>query len=216
MYNTRPGLLIGFHGCDKSRQQDLLVNAASMPVSEKPFDWLGHGMYFWENNAERALDWAKSKQAKGGIKEAAVIGAVIDLGHCCDLLDSAFIKMVAVYYELMTLELKAVGKSLPINRDAKTDIHGDKLLRDLDCATLEFMHEQIRTQYKKDITENKYSSYKIFDSVRGVFPEGGPAFSGSGFWAKSHIQICIRNANCIKGFFQKRDELDFILQEINR
>jgi hypothetical protein len=213
MYNTRPGLLIGFHGCDISRQQELLVSSSSMPVSEKPFDWLGHGMYFWENNAERALEWAKDKQAKGSITKAAVIGAVIDLGHCCDLLDSAFIKMIAIYYELMILELKKLGKDIPVNRDLKTDTHGDKLLRERDCATLEFMHKQIRTQYNKDIAEKNHSSYKLFDSVRGVFPEGGPAYSGSGFWAKSHIQICIRNANCIKGFFQKREELDFILQE---
>ena len=216
MYNTRPGLLIGFHGCDKSRQQELLLNSSAMPISEKPFDWLGHGMYFWENNAERALEWANVKQAKGSIEEAAIIGAVIDLGYCCDLLDAAFIKMVAVYYELMKLELKKLDKDLPINRDLKTDVYGDKLLRDLDCATLEFMHKQIRTQYNRDITEKQHSSYKIFDSVRGVFPEGGPAYSGSGFWAKSHIQICIRNANCIKGFFQKREELDFILHETNR
>jgi hypothetical protein len=216
MYNTRPGLLIGFHGCDKTRQQELLVNAASMPVSEKPFDWLGHGMYFWENNAERALDWAKAKERSGGIKEAAVIGAVIDLGHCCDLLDAAFIKMVALYYDLMKIELKKLGKDLPVNRDLKTDSHGDKLLRDLDCATIEFMHKQIRTQYNKDIADKGHSDLKIFDSVRGVFGEGGPAYRGSGFWSKSHIQICIRNANCIKGFFQKREELDFILQEISR
>jgi hypothetical protein len=216
MYNTHPGLLIGFHGCDKSRQQELLVDFASMPVSEKPFDWLGHGMYFWENNAQRAFEWAKAKQDKGGISEAAVIGAVIDLGYCCDLLDSAFIKMVALYYELLKIELKELGKDLPVNRDLKADTHGNKLLRDLDCATIEFMHKQIRTQYSKDIREKSHSSLKIFDSVRGVFPEGGPAYSGSGFWAKSHIQICIRNANCIKGFFQKREELDFILQETNR
>jgi hypothetical protein len=28
-------------------------------------------------------------------------------------------------------------------------------------------------------------------------------------FAKSHIQICIRNLNCIKGFFLPRQEIDF-------
>lgn len=216
MYNARPGLLIGFHGCDKSRQQELLISSSTMPVSEEPFDWLGHGMYFWENNADRALEWAKNKENKGSIKEAAVIGAVIDLGYCCDLLDASFIKMVALYFDLMKIELKKFGKDVPVNRDIKSDAHGDKVLRELDCATIEFMHEQIRTQYKKDISSNNHSSLKLFDSVRGVFTEGGEAYTGSGFWAKSHLQICIRNANCIKGFFQKREELDFILQETNK
>jgi hypothetical protein len=216
MYNTRPGLLIGFHGCDKSRQQDLLINSVSMPISEQPYDWLGYGMYFWENNADRALEWAKDKESIGKIKEAAVIGAVIDLGHCCDLLDSSFTKMLTAYYNLMKIELEKVGKSLPENKDLKSDGHHDKLLRYLDCATLEFMHEQIRTQYKKDMAAKSHSSLKMFDSVRGVFPEGGAAYNGSGFYAKSHIQICIRNSNCIKGYFLKRDELDFILQESTR
>jgi len=41
----------------------------------------------------------------------------------------------------------------------------------------------------------------MFDSIRGVFTEGGPAFDGAGLFAKSHIQICIRKPNCIQGFF---------------
>ncbi|HEY4193932.1 MAG TPA: hypothetical protein VGM63_00235 [Mucilaginibacter sp.] len=216
MYNTRPGLLIGFHGCDKSRQQDLLINSVSMPISEKPYDWLGHGMYFWENNADRALEWAKAKESAKKIEEAAVIGAVIDLGHCCDFLDSSFTKMLTAYHNLMKIELEKVGKSILENEDLKSDRHHDKLLRYLDCATLEFMHEQIRTQYKKDMAAKNHSSLKIFDSVRGAFLEGGAAYIGSGFCAKSHIQICIRNSNCIKGYFLKRDELDFILQESTR
>jgi hypothetical protein len=43
------------------------------------------------------------------------------------------------------------------------------------------------------------------------FTEGGPAFDGSGLSAKSHVQICIRNPNCIKGFFLPRRESTFPL-----
>jgi hypothetical protein len=45
-----------------------------------------------------------------------------------------------------------------------------------------------------------------FDSVRGVFIEGQPLYPGAGFHDKNHIQICIRNPNCIKGLFLPRDE----------
>lgn len=41
----------------------------------------------------------------------------------------------------------------------------------------------------------------MYDSVRGVFPEGGEVYPGSGFVDKTHIQICIVNPNCIKGYF---------------
>jgi len=77
MYNTRPGLLIGFHGCDRSRQQELLQNSATIPTSDKPYDWLGHGMYFWENNYDRALQWAEENRGRGdGIKDPTVIMAL--------------------------------------------------------------------------------------------------------------------------------------------
>jgi hypothetical protein len=49
----------------------------------------------------------------------------------------------------------------------------------------------------------------LFDSVRGAFTEGGKAFTGAGIFERSHIQICVRNFNCIKGFFKPRKEIDF-------
>jgi len=61
MYNVRPNLLIGFHGCDLDICNSLLNNPNKIRQSEKPYDWLGHGVYFWENNYERALHWAKKK-----------------------------------------------------------------------------------------------------------------------------------------------------------
>ena len=39
--------------------------------SENEFDWLGHGIYFWEHSPERARRWAGA--------DGIVIGAVIQL-----------------------------------------------------------------------------------------------------------------------------------------
>ena len=65
-------------------------------------------------------------------------------------------------------------------------------------------------RYIKQLAEKGFSYSKIFDSTRGVFTEGGPAFDGAGLFEKSHIQICIRNPNCIQGFFMPREEIDYI------
>ncbi|MCG2613731.1 hypothetical protein LZZ85_05545 [Terrimonas sp. NA20] len=217
MYNTRPGLLIGFHGCDKVLQQQLLLDSTSIPISNNPFDWLGHGMYFWENNYDRALEWA-IKKCDGGdrVSEPAVIGAVIDLAHCCDLLDDHFIRMVSLSYDLMATEYASIGRSLPVNKDAAGDPHSDKLIRFRDCATVEFMHKRFRNAIANQIISEGYTSLKPFDSVRSVFLEGGEAYPGAGISAKSHIQLCIRNPNCIKGFFLKRDGIDFLQHEVSR
>ncbi|PZR28130.1 MAG: hypothetical protein DI535_08075 [Citrobacter freundii] len=217
MYNTRSGLLIGFHGCDKLMQQHLLSGTVDIHVSDKPFDWLGHGMYFWENNYERALQWAIDKcERNAGVSEPAVVGAVLDLNYCCDFLDQSFIRMIGAYYDLMALEFQSMGKALPVNKDFAKDLYKDKLMRFLDCETIEFMHKNIRTIGQCINMPPGLTSLKPFDSVRGAFLEGGEAFPGAGISAKTHIQICIRNPNCIKGFFQKREEVDFIQLEISR
>lgn len=189
--------------------QTLLSYPNEIKISKEKYDWLGNGMYFWENNYERALQWAKDKQKRNPEKKPAVIGAVLQLNYCCDFLDSEYINTLKHYYKLMEIFYKNAEQPLPKNKDLSYDRHKDKILRELDCSVIEFMHSEIQRQAKEEIQTKSYTSIKIFDSVRGVFTEGGQAFEGSGLFAKSHIQICVRNLNCIKGFFLQRKEIDF-------
>ncbi len=194
MYSNTPNFVIGFHGCDKSVSEKIIHGKTGLKKSENEYDWLGHGMYFWEQNLERAREWAKegAKNPNNSIKEPAVIGAVIDLGFCLNLLDSNNIKILKNQYEIFELEMDIAGKKIKQNRDVKGN--SDLLLRFLDCAVIEHLH-----QHRK--TNNQIP----FDTVRGVFLEGEPIYETSGFREKSHIQICVRNPNCIKGFFEPRD-----------
>jgi hypothetical protein len=209
MYDIKANLILGFHGCEASVRDALLNNPNEIKISQKPFDWLGHGMYFWENNYQRALQWAWQKRNRGAIKQPAVIGAVIYLGYCCDFLDQENIQLLSRSFNLMKESYKNSEAELPSNKDLATDPHKDKLLRNLDCAVIEFMHTELSNQVQRDIQTKGFSDYKIFDTTRGVFTEGGPAFPGAGLFAKSHIQVCVRNPNCIKGFFMPRREIDF-------
>jgi hypothetical protein len=210
MYDVRPNLVIAFHGCDVRVRDKLLNNPDEIVISQKPYDWLGHGMYFWENNYERAMQWAEDKKRRGAIAVPAVIGAVLQLRYCCDLTDSKFINRVTKAYQLMVKEYKAGGKEMPRNRDLPHDKHKDKLLRDLDCATIEFMHDQQQVDFHDDVKRLGFSNLKLFDSTRGIFTEGGPAFEGSDIMAKTHTQLCVRNFNCIQGFFLPRRENVFM------
>jgi hypothetical protein len=198
-----------FHGCDESVRDRLLNQPDEIVISKEKFDWLGHGMYFWENNYKRALQWAEDKKRRGRINKPAVIGAVLFLGYCCDFLDSAYIQFLKKYFDLMAGASLIMGVNLPKNKDVPNDLYKDKILRELDCAVIEYMHETILLETKIEIQDKGYSKYKSFDSTRGVFTEGGPVFAGAGILEKSHIQICIRNPNCIKGFFLPRKEVDF-------
>lgn len=208
MYDVRPNLIIGFHGCDEAVCQQLLNNPNEIRISTKPYDWLGNGFYLWENNIERAYEWAARKEKKGIIKKAAVIGAVVNLNHCCDLLNKKYITMLDEYYQTMTQDYLQSGTPLPQNSAPAGTLLQDKVLRKLDCAVMEYMHGSIYNTHKNNIAQHGYSTLKTFDSVRSAFIEGEPLYENAGFHHDTHIQICIRNPDCILGFFLPRYEID--------
>ena len=74
MYEKLPNLVIGFHGCSKSNWRNVIQNQDELKASNNLYDWLGNGIYFWENNLARAWEWARRRYED----DAAVVGAVID------------------------------------------------------------------------------------------------------------------------------------------
>jgi hypothetical protein len=181
MYQKQSGLVLG---CDLKIQKQVINSITNvLAPSKNDYDWLGHGIYFWENSPQRALSFAKEvKKREGSIQTPAVIGAVLSLGKCLDLLDSENLQLVKEAYEELKEIFEKAGAPLPQNKGTH-----DLLLRPLDCFVIEHL--------LKDTD---------FDSVRGLFPEGKELYEGAGFREKDHIQICIRNANCIKGYFLPR------------
>ncbi|OFX40847.1 MAG: hypothetical protein A2X03_00270 [Bacteroidetes bacterium GWA2_40_15] len=141
MYSTRSNLILGFHGCEKAEQEKLISDSSYIRTSNEFFDWLGHGMYFWENNPRRGLLWAEQKKKAGTLKEPAVIGAVIDLGRCLDLLDSRNIELLKTCYNLFKVDSEKLDKPISINEDHPVSESRDKVLRYLDCAVIEYTHK---------------------------------------------------------------------------
>ena len=188
MYENLPNLVLAFHGCDYTTYENVLIRHENLKASDNKYDWLGNGMYFWENSYQRAYDWAKSNPK---YDKPAVLGAVIDLGYCLNLTDYHSADVLKRGYNMLKEKYDILGEKLPENR--KVSKVGDILLRDLDCAVIQQIH-----QY------NKENGFKAYDSVRGVFLEGERVYPDAGFRTKTHIQLCILNPNCIKGFFSPR------------
>lgn len=190
MYRKLPNLVIGFHGCERKVFQDVVFHGKPMKASNNEYDWLGNGIYFWEQNYQRALEWALKRPS---IKEPAVIGAVIDLGYCLNLTDTSSSNVLRTGYDLLKARCSLAGIDMPKNIPSeKTE---DILLRHLDCAVIQQIHD-----YNSAMHGNEY------DSVRGIFYEGAAVYEGSCFREKTHVQICIRNPNCIKGLFNPLQE----------
>jgi ribulose-5-phosphate 4-epimerase/fuculose-1-phosphate aldolase len=58
MYTSKPSFIYGFHGLDKEIAFRILTQQEDFKHSNNHYDWLGHGVYFWENNYERAVQYA--------------------------------------------------------------------------------------------------------------------------------------------------------------
>lgn len=190
-------IILGYHGCDRDVAESVIQNSEELEPSKNPYDWLGEGIYFWENSPKRALHWAKclqnSRYKSKKIKNPAVVGAIIEIGNCLDLSDQASLDLLKQSYEDFASISKAAQSPLPVNK-GKSENDSDLLLRYLDCAVINYCH-QIREKEKLE----------SFDTVRGVFFEGGPLFSGSRMREKTHIQVAVRSPKSIIGYFRPKD-----------
>ena len=86
MHSLSSSFVLGYHGCSREIGEAILRGDEQLRFSVNEYDWLGSGIYFWETNPIRGLQWAKEAVKRKKFDEAFVIGAVIDLGYCFDLM----------------------------------------------------------------------------------------------------------------------------------
>ncbi|MGH7191966.1 MAG: hypothetical protein ACREJM_00350, partial [Candidatus Saccharimonadales bacterium] len=165
-------VVIGYHGCTRAFARKLLLDEAAIEAwrpSENEWDWLGHGIYFWEHSPARALRWAEEKYGRRG--RPAVLGAVIQLGRCFDLFNEAITTVLAKSYADLGAGFAPQHRSLPRNTGREYK------LRKLDCLVVNDCLDRL----KVDGIE--------YDTVRAAFWEGEPLYPGASFARETHIQI---------------------------
>lgn len=113
-----------------------------------------------------------------------VVGAIVELGRCMDLTTSDSIEFLRIAHNSLLSESEKSGRALPIN-------NADGLRRNLDCAVVQRVHEIIQDAGEEPI-----------QCVKGVFTEGVPIYATAGFLEKTHLQVAVRDPNCIKGVFR--------------
>ena len=189
MQKLSASFVLGYHGCDESVGEQLLRNHDFRP-SRNDYDWLGEGIYFWEANPLRGLQFAQEVAAREPkrIKKPFVVGAILDLGSCLDLTTSVGLQMVREAYFALQEAYRVADLPLPKNQS-------ERFRHPLDCAVLNYLHK-IRADKKQTPV----------DSVKAIFQEPPTLYPGSVFMEKNHIQIAIRNSECIKGVFRVAKE----------
>jgi hypothetical protein len=173
----------------------LLNGELELKASNNLWDWLGGGIYFWEQDPKRALDYAVEVATgvqfnSGKIKTPFVLGAIIQLGNCLNLVESQSLSILEEAHTGLSVIHEQLGKKMPENKGAN---------RRLDCAVIQFVH-QSRLE----------AGLPAYESIRSAFDEGEKVYEGASFTSRHHIQVCVINPELIKGLFLPRP-----IEEIN-
>ena len=180
MTGIYPSTVFAYHGCDRSVAEKILKSSSeNLKESNRRGDWLGRGAYFWENAPCRAYEWAVKNEK---VKDPYVLGAVVRLGKCLNLMDKNCVRELRDAWEgLKTQGGVDVGS-----------LRNDGNRHYLDAAVINLALAQAEDENAP------------FDTIRAAYIEGSPIFDGSAFMEDTHIQIAVRNPSCIAAFFRPR------------
>jgi hypothetical protein len=164
-------LVRGFHGTSQDLARSIL--AIGFHVSRNDYDWLGDGIYFFQDAPQRAWEWAEERFGHS----AAVLAADILLEDCMDLLDRLWFHVLSDSYDAFLAHLKEAGREPPVQtRGAHR----------LDRAVINYVVGILAEQGVR------------VRSVRAAFAEGSPVYPKSALFDKAHIQIAVRDPALIR------------------
>jgi hypothetical protein len=184
-----PSVVIGYHGCSRRVADSVIAGRSSLRASANSYDRLGAGIYFWKADPLRALEWADDLARRKKTKAPAVVGAIIDPGNCLNLLERHFVSQLKDAYDRLIQMSAVLGTPPPQNKTLPG--RPGYPLRNLDCAVVNICRERQVAR-----------SNPAFDTVRAAFLEGDSIYPTAGFRDRNHIQICVVNPACIKGYFR--------------
>lgn len=169
--------VLGYHGTNLTAAEKILKDG--FRPSTNKYDWLGRGVYFFQDAPDRAWDWAyQHTQRKYPNDSPAVICSRLRLKNCIDLFDSLPntgwpLLIKETYNELLISH----GNSLPQQQGLR---HG------LDRLVIDSMIDALEGD-----------GYTI-GVIRSVFLEGELIFPTSALSQKGHVQIAIRDLTLIE------------------
>lgn len=201
--------MLGYHGCSQEVATAVIEGRSSLIPSDTKFDWVGPGIYFWESDPQRAWEWAEDRCRKEKVGTPSVVGAIIDLRNCLDLLNRTDQDLVRSAYDSLSTMYETAGKPLPTNRNSAKGGDQDRKVRELDCDVITHLHS-IMDYPASELDGEDGEATPHFDTVRGMFTEGAELYPGAAFYHQSHVQIAVRNRECIRGVFYPPELADKI------
>lgn len=180
--------VVGFHGTRRLTALQIVSGESGFKPSKNAYDWLGHGVYFWEYAPQQAWDWARQRYKDESDDEIAVLGSMIRLGNCFDLLDPGNLDVLEEHHAQLKQDAEDVGQ--PLKQNARNKKY-------LDCAVFNTTYLSIENQGE------------AVDTAQAVFVPSAPKdrlWNSSGLFRGAHIQLCVRNLECILGVWLVQPE----------
>lgn len=160
-----------FHGTSRTAAERIAKDG--FRPSNNDYDWLGDGIYFFQDAPLHAREFAEKKFRE----PVAVIRATIVLKDCIDLLDIGWWEALRSAYQELERKILETGGRLP-RQTAR--------LHRLDGAIVNYCVETLRL------------NGGMTGAVRAAFTEAEPLFEGSAICSRSHVQIAIRDPALIQ------------------
>jgi hypothetical protein len=148
------------------------ILAQGYATSQNEYDWLGEGVYFFQDAPLRALEWARQRHGA----DAAVLQSRISLVDSMDLLDIAWFEELTVVHDEFVAAAKRAGLALPRQTSGAHRLDRDVI------------------NYLAGVLADKGI---VIRSVRAAFFEGKPVYPNSAIYDRAHIQIAVRDTSAI-------------------
>lgn len=165
----------GYHGTSADAAAAIIQRGFN--ISSNDYDWLGTGVYFFQDAPLRAWEWANQQHPTN----PAVIRSVISLEDSIDLLDIKWFPVINEAYSVFVNEYRITNRPLPQQNPERSKAHR------LDCAFFNYIVEQILNPQAEPIRV-----------IRGVFVEGERIFPNSAVFNRAHVQIAVRDSTLIE------------------
>jgi hypothetical protein len=184
-------LVVGYHGTLLSSANALAMRKFDPGRESRRPRWLGNGLYFFEDNAQLAAFYAFQRQTKHQAP-GAVLKARIRLGSCLDLSQDFGQRIARQAYTVLRKECVMDGAASP--RQKPLEIHKGQVRagysgewKDYGVNALDHAVVERAVMVAEELHGLR------FDTVRGLFLDGGELYDTSWFFDLAHIAIAVRS-----------------------
>lgn len=158
--------------------------------STNSHDWLGHGIYFFEESETFAVDWALGRVAalalQGVLDSHAVIAADLDLSGCLDLCSGDFSRDLARIHLTLPLPVRAQHAPRLTTAGGQQHTVGDVGMP-LHSLSFNYTDTTVLNALVHDLKKNGTA----ITSKRAAFVDGDQLYTNSYFFRRSQVQIAV-------------------------